>query len=106
MSPLGENSLGTTDWGNNIQLSSERFGDSKTCVQGGDEYQFLQTLAHEMLHVNENILHRLLSNSFRMGNPLGYFHRKLDDEADAMITPKLIEKYLKARNAKKDCTCK
>jgi uncharacterized membrane-anchored protein YhcB (DUF1043 family) len=69
-------------------------------------YQFLQTLAHEMLHVNETIPRRLLSNSFRMGNPLGYYHRKLDDVADEMVTQKLIEKYTKARNANKDCTCR
>ena len=104
--PMGENGLGMTDWGNNISLNSDRFGSSTECVKSGDEYQFLQTLAHEMLHVNESIPRRLLSNSFRMGNPLGYFHRQLDDKADEMTTQKIIEKYIKARNANKDCTCR
>lgn len=104
--PMGENGLGMTDWGNNIRLNADRFGGSSECVKSGDEYQFLQTLAHEMLHVNETIPRRLLSNSFRMGNPLGYYHRKLDDVADEMVTQKLIEKYTKARNANKDCTCR
>ncbi|WP_440534607.1 RHS repeat-associated core domain-containing protein [Variovorax sp. YR566] len=104
--PMGENGLGMTDWTNNIRINSDRFGDSSKCVRSGDEYQFLQTLAHELLHVNESIARRLLSNSFRMGNPLGYFHRQLDDKADVMITQQLITKYIKARNAMKDCTCK
>ena len=108
VSPLnmGENGLGMTDWANNIRLNSSRFGDSSTCVKSGDEYQFLQTLAHEMLHVNENIPRRLLSNSFRMGNPLGYYHRQLDDKADAMTTQKVIDQYIKTRNSNKDCTCR
>ena len=59
-----------------------------------------------MLHVNESIPRRLLSNRFRMGNPLGYYHWKLDDKADEMVTQKLIEKYTKTRNANKDCTCR
>jgi RHS repeat-associated protein len=104
--PMGDNGLGMTDWGNNIRLNADRFGGSSQCVKSGDEYQFLQTLAHEMLHVNEALRQRLLSNSFRMGNPLGYFHRKLDDKADEMVTQQIIEKYIKARNANKDCTCR
>ncbi|BCB27724.1 hypothetical protein SKTS_26100 [Sulfurimicrobium lacus] len=104
--PMGENGLGMTDWGNNITLNSNRFGGSSECVKRGDEYQFLQTLAHEMLHVNESIPRRLLSNSFRMGNPIGYFHRQLDDKANAMATQKIIEKYIKTRNANKDCICR
>ena len=98
--------LGRTGWANNILLNSNRFGNASECVKSGDEYQFLQTLAHEMLHVNESLGNRLLSNSIRMGNPLGYFHRKLDDRADAMVTRDLIEKYQKARNADKSCSCR
>ena len=104
--PMGDGGLGMTDWGNNIRINADRFGGSADCVRSGDEGQFLQTLTHEMLHVNESILRRLLSNSFRMGNPLGYYHRQLDDKADDMVTQKLIEKYTKARNANKDCTCR
>ncbi|CAM8625966.1 Rhs repeat-associated core [Comamonadaceae bacterium] len=104
--PMGDNGLGMTDWGNNIRLNADRFGGGSQCVKSGDEYQFLQTLAHEMLHVNEALRQRLLSNSFRMGNPLGYFRRKLDEKADEMVTQQIIEKYIKARNANKDCTCR
>lgn len=77
--PMGENGLGVTDWRNNIRLNADRYGGSSACVRSGDEYQFLQTLAHEMLHVNEPMLRRLLSNSFQISNPLGYLHRQLDD---------------------------
>ena len=104
--PMGENGLGMTDWGNNVSLNSDRFGSGTDCVKSGDEYQFLQTLAHEMLHVNESIPRRLLSNSFRMGNPLGCYHRQLDDKADEMITQKTIDKYIKARSSNKGCTCR
>jgi hypothetical protein len=41
-----------------------------------------------------------------MGNPLGYFHRQLDDKADEMVTQKLIDQNNKTRNANKDCTCR
>lgn len=98
MASMGQNGLGMTDWGDNIQMNSDRFGDSSTPVRNGDEYQFLQTLAHEMLHVNEAIPERLLSNSFRMGSSLGYLHRALDDSADEMVTQRLIDEYIRNRN--------
>ena len=47
---MGENGLGMTDWGNNIRLNADRFGGSSECVKSGDEYQFLQTLAHEIAY--------------------------------------------------------
>lgn len=103
---LLKDGFAVTDFANNILLNSKRFGDATECVPSGDEYQFLQTLAHEMLHVNEPLLMRLLSNSFRTGNPLGYYHRKLDDLADSLVTPALIESYKKTRNEDKSCTCR
>jgi RHS repeat-associated protein len=108
VTPMGENSLGSTDPANNILLNSDRFGGANVCVRPGDEMQFLQTLAHEMLHVNESGFQRWLSERFRMSAPLGlgYFHRRLDEKAWDMISSDLIEQYLKRRNADKDCTCK
>lgn len=104
--PMGDRGLGMTDWANNIRLNANRFGDASECVKSGDEYQFLQTLAHEMLHVNEPFGNRLLNRTFRMGNPLGHLHRRLDDQADAMVTNDMIEKYKRTRNSNKECTCR
>ncbi|MDN3370535.1 hypothetical protein ACQZ32_00980 [Ralstonia pseudosolanacearum] len=104
MASMGENGLGMTDWKNNIKLNSDRFGGRDDCIRYGDEYQFLQTLAHEMLHVNETFLHRLASNSFRMGNPLGYLHRQLDDRADVMASQRVIDIY--TSNLKRNGGCK
>ena len=103
---MGKNILGMTDFANRIHLNSERFGTALECVKSGDEYQFLQTLAHESLHINESLGSRLLSNGLRIGNPLGHFHRAIDDRADAMVTPETIEVYQKNRNANKDCMCR
>ena len=97
--------LGKTDWTNNVVMNSGRFGDSQTPVRSGDEYQFLQTLAHEMLHVNESIPSRLLSNLLPMSNPLGYFHRKIDDRADEMIRKAVIDAYIKRRDLLKSSAC-
>nr|HMS86650.1 hypothetical protein [Nitrospira sp.] len=103
---MGENGLGMTDWGDNIYLNSRIFGDSATPVDPLLIGQLLQTLAHEMLHINESLARRLLSNSFRMSNPLGYLHRKLDQQADDMITFQVVQQF---KNALQDgdtgCTC-
>jgi RHS repeat-associated protein len=99
--------LGYTDWlSDSITMSSEKFGDKSTCVKQYYEGQFLQTLAHEMLHVNESWWEHMLSSSFRMGNPLGFAHRNLDDLANELITEEIIKRYIIMRNADKDCTCK
>lgn len=96
MAPLGEKGAGSTDWFNNIQLNSGLYGDSSTPVNEFLRSNFLQTLAHEMLHVNEGPGSFLLSNQFRMSNPLGYLHRLLDAQAEAMITQQLLDQYNKA----------
>ncbi|MFX8813219.1 hypothetical protein ABTM61_20030, partial [Acinetobacter baumannii] len=68
-----------TDWGNNIALNSRLYGDGGTPVIGVLRSEFLQTLAHEMLHVNQGIGGKAITR-IRMGNPLGVLHRKLDDK--------------------------
>ncbi|WP_327019743.1 RHS repeat-associated core domain-containing protein [Acidovorax sp. Leaf191] len=96
MTDLGEKAPGLTDWKNNIQLNSRNYGNSDISIYQHNEYAvdlFLQTIAHEMLHVNEGVGSRILSNSFRMGNPLGYFHRLIDERAEAMITPDFLRRY-------------
>jgi len=105
MRNMGDDGLGMTDWNNNIYMNSDRFGDDNAPFKRGDEYQFLQTLTHEMLHVNEGFFSRLLSNSFRTGNPLGYFHRQLDDKADSMITRDIIDEYEKNKHNENGCGC-
>ncbi|AYQ30383.1 hypothetical protein DT070_05190 [Polaromonas sp. SP1] len=91
---------------NNIQLNSGLYGDSSTKVDEFLRDRFLQTLAHEMLHVNEGPGSFILSNQFRMGNPIGVFHRRLDAKAEAMITPQLLEQYRKSLNeGDSGCTC-
>jgi hypothetical protein len=92
---MGDGAMGYADWANNNLLNSDFFGDSNTAVADGKTGIFIQTIAHEMLHVNEGFFSRLLSNSFRMGNPLGYFHRRLDDKAEEMVTRELIGEYKK-----------
>jgi RHS repeat-associated protein len=109
MADMGENGAGVTDWRNNITLNSKDYGDRNTPVDSLGPYQgelFLQTLAHEMLHVNEGSGSRLLSNSFRMGNPLGYFHRQLDEKAAAMVTSAVLKQFRDAMSSgDAGCTC-
>ena len=103
---MGEDSTGSTSWLNNIQLNSRLYGDSNTPVFEFIRSNFLQTLAHEMLHVNEDPGSFLRSNTFRMRNLLGYFHRRLDAKAEAMMTPQLLEQYNKAlNNGDSGCEC-
>ena len=108
VAPMGDDVLGGTDPENNILLNSGRFRNSDTCVRPDDEPQFLQTLAHEMLHVNQQPFQRWLSERFRMNNPLGlgYFHNKLDDQANDMLSDALVRKYLQYRNSDKGRICK
>ena len=83
MVPLGEGSTGFTDWSTgNITLNSDLYGDFQTPVFEPIRTVFLQTLAHEMLHVNESLGRNFVSNLFRMENPigLGYFHNLLDEK--------------------------
>lgn len=106
MVDLGQRGAGRTDWSNNIELNSRLYGDSITPVDQFLHSEFTQTLAHEMLHVNESMGSRALSNSFRMGNPLGHFHRKLDEKATSMITPELLEQFRGALNSgDTGCSC-
>jgi hypothetical protein len=109
MADIGRNGAGVTDWRNNITLNSNDYGNSSTSVDNLGPYQaelFLQTLAHEMLHVNQGLGGRLLSNSFRMSNPLGYFHRQLDEKAAAMVTSPLLKQFRDAMSSgDAGCTC-
>lgn len=106
MVDLGENGSGRTDWFNNIEMTSRNYGDGNTPVNEFIRDRFLQTLAHEMLHVNENAVQFLASSQFRMGSRLGYFHRNLDDRAEAMITRQLLDQYRDSmKNGNAGCTC-
>jgi RHS repeat-associated protein len=106
MASLGEKGAGSTDWSNNIQLNSGLYGDSSTPVNEFVRSNFLQTLAHEMLHVNQGPGSFLLSNQFRMSNPAGYLHRLLDAKAEAMITQQLLDQYNKAlAGGDSGCAC-
>lgn len=106
MTNMGEDGTGKTDWFNNIQLNSRNYGDKNTSVDEFIRSDFLQTLAHEMLHVNQNAGNFLLSNQFRMGNPVGYRHRQLDEKATNIITPQLQGQFRKAlNNGDVGCSC-
>lgn len=105
MANMGENGAGMTDWGNNITLNSNLYGDSKTPVMDMIRSEFLQTLAHEMLHVNQGIGGKAITR-IRMGNPLGVLHRQLDAKAEGMITRQLLDQYNKAlQNGDSGCSC-
>jgi hypothetical protein len=109
MANLGEDGQAMTDPSNNILLNSRLYGDSNTPLNKFNEYAtdgFLQTIAHEMLHVNEKPFSRWLSERFRMSNPLGYFHRQLDEKAEAMINPALLKQFRDASSSgDSGCTC-
>ena len=95
---------GRTDWSNNIIVNQNTFGDNRTQVNELVASQFMHTIAHEMLHVNEPLYERLASNSFRMGNPLGYFHRNLDERAER-LSESLWKEFLKRRDRLRDNAC-
>lgn len=106
MSDMGEDGQGKTDWFNNIQLNSKNYGSSNTPVNELVRSYFLQTMAHEMMHANQNVGNYLLSNQFRASNLFGYFHRRLDDKAEAMITPELLKQFREAMsNNDTGCAC-
>ena len=105
MANMGENGAGMTDWGNNITLNSRLYGDSNTPVIDMIRSEFLQTTAHEMLHVNQSVGGRVLSK-IRMGNPLGVLHRQLDAKAESMITRQLLDQYNRAlQSGDTGCSC-
>jgi RHS repeat-associated protein len=105
MANMGENGAGMTDWSNNITLNSNLYGDSRTPVIDVIRSEFLQTLAHEMLHVNQSIGGKVITR-IRMGHPLGFFHRQLDERAEAMITRQLLNQYIKAlQSGDSGCLC-
>ncbi|AVT00857.1 hypothetical protein C8236_08175 [Paracidovorax avenae] len=105
MANMGENGSGMTDWNNNITLNSGLYGDEKTPTDEFIRSEFLQTLAHELLHVNQGLGGKIITR-IRMGNPLGVLHRQLDSKAEAMITSQLLDQYNKAlQNGDSGCTC-
>lgn len=105
MANMGENGAGMTDWSNNVTLNSQLYGDSNTPVNDMLRSEFLQTLAHELLHVNQGIGGKAITR-IRMGNPLGVLHRQLDAKAEAMITRQLLDQYNKAlQNGDAGCSC-
>lgn len=106
MVDLDRSGVGRTDWLNNIEMDSRLYGDSNTRVDEFLRSEFLRTLAHESLHVNEPLGSRLLSISFRMESPLGYFHQMLDDKATSMMTTQLVKQFTDALNTGDNgCSC-
>lgn len=106
MANLGQKGAGRTDWSGNIELNSNLYGDSNTPVDEFLRDRFLQTTAHEMLHVNETPGRFLLSNQFRMSNPAGYFHRKLDERAETLVNKTLVDQFNEAlASGNTGCTC-
>lgn len=102
---LKELGTGRTDWFGNIELDSVQYADDRTQVDLLQHWGFLQTMAHEMLHVNEGI-GAALASRFRMGSPLGYFHRELDEKAEKMITPELLARFQAAlKGLDTGCSC-
>jgi len=103
-------SLGATDIFGNITLSSKKFGENGECTANRQDIfsndLFLHIIAHEMLHVNENIFTSLLNRLFAVNNPLGVLHRNLDDKAADMITRDILNEYIRDLNQfGDDCEC-
>jgi len=103
---MGESGTGMTDWFNNITLNSMIYGDGNTSM--GDELRgaFLQTMAHEMLHVNQSPIGRFFTIP-RMSWPvIGIPHLRLDEKADAMVTTAIANQYNSSmKNGDTGCAC-
>jgi hypothetical protein len=81
---FGEPVVGYTDYENNIQINANNYGDINTPVSQFLTFEFLQTLAHEMQHVQQSALEQFLTH--------GTLHDIIDSNAD-IIARNAINTY-------------
>ena len=71
---LGQPILGYTDYSNNVEINADNYGDINTPVSEFLTMEFLQTLAHELQHVQQGSLEKFLTH--------GTLHDIIDSNAD------------------------
>jgi hypothetical protein len=91
---------GYTDPFNNIQINANEYGDSNTPVDEFLTTEFLQTLAHELQHVQQGLLEKVLSH--------GELHDIIDSNATIMANS-VVNEYLRRMkgggNSASSCQC-
>ena len=83
---LGDPIQGYTDLRGNIQIRSNLYGDLNTPVSSFVVQPFLQTIAHEMLHVQQSLFERYVTNVD------GNLHNVLDETAE-QISNSLFKQF-------------
>jgi len=89
----GGQKQGATDIGNNVQLNASLYGDGKTPVDESLAHDFLQTVVHEMMHVNAG-------PGEKLATLIPFIHSSHDRLANA-IADNLEEDFLNQRKAPK-----
>jgi len=96
---MGGSLQGYTDLHNNIQINANLYGDCKTPVDSFLTSEFLQTIAHEWLHVQQSILEKALTH--------GPLHEQIDRNAE-IIAGQVLKEFQRRRKAtpQHGCTCR
>jgi hypothetical protein len=71
---LGNILAGYTSPGNDIEYNGDLYGNQGHSIPAGQEGDFLQTIAHEMLHVQASLLDKSVTN-------FGDIHETIDNTA-------------------------
>jgi RHS repeat-associated protein len=89
---------GYTDLQNNIQINANLYGDCKTPVIEMLYPEFLQTIAHEWLHVQQSAFEKMLTH--------GELHQQIDKNAE-LISMQIWEDFSQLRNLTPQdrCSC-
>ena len=91
---------GYTDMDNNIQINANEYNDINHPVSDSLTWEFLQTLAHEMQHVQQSTFEKMLTH--------GDLHDIIDSNADIIANNSLNEyrRRMKSGNPSgKSCGC-
>jgi RHS repeat-associated protein len=92
---LGGPVQGATDFQGNIELRAELYGDINTPVNEHATTEFLQTMAHEMYHANQEPLEQILSK------PPNELHNSIDNSAETLA--KVLSPKFKALRNQSPC---
>ncbi|WP_169417690.1 hypothetical protein [Ramlibacter agri] len=95
---MGGSLQGYTDLSNNIQINANLYGDCKTPVDPFLTSEFLQTVAHEWLHVQQSTFEKALTH--------GPLHSQIDSNAE-IIAANVLKEFQRRRKAtpQDSCTC-
>jgi hypothetical protein len=87
---------GYTDYSNNIQMQANLYGDGSKQVDPLMASEFIQTLAHELLHVQQSSLEKLLTH--------GELHEQIDRNAE-LIAKRVADKFKQRTGKAGECGC-